>query len=286
MTKDKKHTTLQQVWEKLAGRPDDFSVQNRTINSLSIITLGMLLCILVVNIIAGLTISTYITWVLIVIQALIYYFSRIRRLFNYAIGAYAIFSYAALIINYRVNAGISGPTLFLFFLLFYVLLSITPQRWHLVWAIIHLLTVVALIAIEYVSPGWVTVGYGSTAERYMDVLGTYVLCLAFIYIITNYLLNRYNHEKRLADDRARAIQEHVTKIEEQNEKLKEIAWLQSHKVRNHVSTIMGLAQLFNEKEANDPANIEVIKGIVNTTEQLDDVIKNINKLTKKIEENP
>jgi hypothetical protein len=49
---------------------------------------------------------------------------------------------------------------------------------------------------------------------------------------------------------------------------------------------MGLAQLFNEKEANDPANIEVIKGIVNTTEQLDDVIKNINKLTKKIEENP
>lgn len=286
MAKDKTHTTLQKVWEKLAGRPDEFSVQNRTINSLSIITLATLLCILIVNIIAGLTVSTYITWVLIIIQSLIYYFSRIRRLFNYAIGVYAVFSYAALIINYWFNAGINGPTLFLFFLSFHVLLSITPQRWHLVWTILHLLTVVALIAVEYIHPDWITVGYRNTAERYVDVLGTYVLCLAFVYIITNYLLNRYNREKHLAEDRAQAIQEHVTKIEEQNEKLKEIAWLQSHKVRNHVSTIMGLAQLFNEKEANDPANIEVIKGIVNTTEQLDDVIKNINKLTKKIEENP
>lgn len=42
---------------------------------------------------------------------------------------------------------------------------------------------------------------------------------------------------------------------------------------------MGLTQLFNSNDINDPANKEVIDGIAATAADLDASIKNINQLT-------
>lgn len=280
--KQKKNTLLHRAWEKLVGSPDAFTLQNRTINALSVITLGVMVCIMLVNVAVGLNVSAYISWIIIILLIAVYYLSRIKRQYQFATGVYAVFTYAGLIINYKYNSGISGPTLFIFFLSFHVLLAITPKRIHLLWALLHVVVVAVLIGMEYTIPNWLPLTYRTAGERYTDVLSTYILCLAFVYIITNYLLNRYNREKKLAEERAQAIETHVKEIEEQNQKLKEIAWLQSHKVRNHVSTIMGLAQLFNEKDLGDAANAEVVKGMINTSAQLDEVIKEINELTKNV----
>lgn len=280
--KQKKNTLLHRAWEKLVGSPDAFTLQNRTINALSVITLGVMVCIMLVNVAVGLNVSAYISWIIIILLIAVYYLSRIKRQYQFATGVYAVFTYAGLIINYKYNSGISGPTLFIFFLSFHVLLAITPKRIHLLWALLHVVVVAVLIGMEYTIPNWLPLTYRTAGERYTDVLSTYILCLAFVYIITNYLLNRYNREKKLAEERAQAIETHVKEIEEQNQKLKEIAWLQSHKVRNHVSTIMGLAQLFNEKDLGDAANAEVVKGMINTSTQLDEVIKEINELTKNV----
>ncbi|HXS35243.1 MAG TPA: PAS domain S-box protein [Flavipsychrobacter sp.] len=71
----------------------------------------------------------------------------------------------------------------------------------------------------------------------------------------------------------------LQKIELQNQKLKEIAWIQSHKVRNHVASILGLLQLYNDEDATF-ANNEVIDGIRTAATDLDDIIKKINDNTK------
>lgn len=70
------------------------------------------------------------------------------------------------------------------------------------------------------------------------------------------------------------------KIEQQNRQLREIAWLQSHKVRSHVATILGLSQFINRQIITDPDLSKVLAGIQDAAKELDTVIKDINGLTK------
>jgi PAS domain S-box-containing protein len=71
-------------------------------------------------------------------------------------------------------------------------------------------------------------------------------------------------------------QVYLHKIENQNERLREIAWIQSHRVRAPVANILGLAQLFNP---NDSPNAEIIPMLKKAAEDLDNVIMDITALT-------
>jgi PAS domain S-box-containing protein len=73
---------------------------------------------------------------------------------------------------------------------------------------------------------------------------------------------------------------HITAIEHQNEKLQNIAWIQSHKVRAHVATILGLSSLLNFRKYADVADRTVVEGIAESCRRLDVVIQEINTLTK------
>lgn len=82
---------------------------------------------------------------------------------------------------------------------------------------------------------------------------------------------------------------YLYKIQSQNQRLKDIAWIQSHKVRAPVASILGLVQLFNLQQPEDPINSEVLQGISEAAATLDDVIKEINQKTqgeKHAEEEP
>jgi len=67
---------------------------------------------------------------------------------------------------------------------------------------------------------------------------------------------------------------YATALENQNNKLREIAHIQSHNVRGPLATIMGLTLLFKENPA-DPQMEEIIEGICISSENLDNAIKDI-----------
>jgi PAS domain S-box-containing protein len=69
-------------------------------------------------------------------------------------------------------------------------------------------------------------------------------------------------------------------IQEQNNKLMDIAWIQSHKVRGPVATILGLASLLNYNENTDEPNAEIIINLKLATQMLDDIIREIVEKTK------
>jgi len=72
------------------------------------------------------------------------------------------------------------------------------------------------------------------------------------------------------------------KIEMQNEQLKKIAWILSHKVRAHLANIMNLAPLLNLDDYTDLINKEVVKNLNNSAFLLDAVIKEISDLTDRL----
>lgn len=69
--------------------------------------------------------------------------------------------------------------------------------------------------------------------------------------------------------------DYIQAIEAQNKKLKEISWMQSHKVRAPVARILGLIALFNEGDMTDKCKI--VDFLTQSANELDEVIKDINK---------
>ncbi len=75
-------------------------------------------------------------------------------------------------------------------------------------------------------------------------------------------------------------QTYQDKIEKQNKQLKDIAWLHSHKVRNHLANILGLVNLFDYGNAAEPFNAEIIRLLMQSANNLDTVIKEISANTE------
>ena len=75
---------------------------------------------------------------------------------------------------------------------------------------------------------------------------------------------------------------HLLRIEEQNTALREIAFIESHKVRGPVSTIMGLVQVFNHEHNTKEENEEIIEGILNASYQLDLIIREVVRKSSEI----
>lgn len=75
---------------------------------------------------------------------------------------------------------------------------------------------------------------------------------------------------------------HLLKIEEQNSVLREIAFIESHKIRGPVATILGLGQLFDVGNPSDPVNKEVVDGIISVANDLDNIIRQVVKKTNEM----
>jgi PAS domain S-box-containing protein len=107
-------------------------------------------------------------------------------------------------------------------------------------------------------------------EEYSDVLGIWMYITAYptenglTVCITNIT------EKKL----------YLQKIEAQNKQLMEIAWIQSHKMRAKVANILGLGQLFNTEDLTDPANDFIVKGMIQASTEMDEIIHEINNKTE------
>ncbi len=264
-------TKIARTWELLIGPTDSFSKEARSVNSVLLISLILMAVNLPMNLVMGLAGSSTIAAISLLTLGLLYYLSRRRNMYRASMTTYAILSYVVLGVNYRYNDGIDGPTLLLFFLSFQLIIAMTPTRQHWFWLSLHLITVTGLLAMEYYNPDTRLHIYATQGARFTDIAATYVFSVIFIYVITAYLINSYVREKKLAKERADAI-------EAQNNILKDIAWMQSHKVRSHVATIMGLTDIL-QQDPDDPDNRNIIRNLKHVAQELDGVIHDINHLT-------
>ncbi len=75
------------------------------------------------------------------------------------------------------------------------------------------------------------------------------------------------------------LKEKELRILEQNQRLREIAQINSHVIRKPVATILGLMEIFDKTSVSGKQNLEIIQHLATTTQELDDVIKSINDKT-------
>ena len=78
-------------------------------------------------------------------------------------------------------------------------------------------------------------------------------------------------------------QERLRKIESQNELLKEIAWTQSHVVRAPLANLQGFIKLLKDEINDGKTDLKLLDYIIDSTEKLDEIIKEIVKKTNEID---
>ncbi|TFF40352.1 PAS domain S-box protein [Mucilaginibacter psychrotolerans] len=72
---------------------------------------------------------------------------------------------------------------------------------------------------------------------------------------------------------------YVEAIEQQNEKLKEISWMQSHIIRAPLARIMGLLPLLDDARDSEEARTQILNYLKISADELDNVIRNITNMT-------
>jgi len=72
---------------------------------------------------------------------------------------------------------------------------------------------------------------------------------------------------------------YVSDIEEQNKRLKQIAWIQSHKVRAPLARVMSLSDLLTRQIAADEKE-DILKYLIISTQELNEVVSSIIKQTE------
>ncbi len=70
---------------------------------------------------------------------------------------------------------------------------------------------------------------------------------------------------------------YIEAIEKQNQQLRDISWTQSHVVRAPLASLMGLVKLMLHKDMSEEEKEMVQKGILESAEKLDNIIKSIVK---------
>ena len=75
------------------------------------------------------------------------------------------------------------------------------------------------------------------------------------------------------------LQQYINTIEDQNKKLREIAWIQSHVVRAPLSRMMTLIVLIKSNSINDSDNEELLNNVLISAVELDNVIRDISNKT-------
>jgi len=171
-------------------------MENRLYNLVCVIAIAILLLLLGNNLLIHLWRSAFITLVVFALQTVFYYYARFKKRFYKSILLNAAVSYAALCFNFFVNSGSNGPTLFIFFLTFQLLIAITPNKMHVVWMLFHIVTVSALLVIERMHPAIVKNYYTDANDRMVDFIYTYIVSLVFIHVIVRHLKNYMQRQKQ------------------------------------------------------------------------------------------
>jgi len=75
---------------------------------------------------------------------------------------------------------------------------------------------------------------------------------------------------------------HVQAIEMQNDKLREIAWIQSHVVRAPLSRLLGLTDMIKKQQGMDGHQIQLINYLIRSANDLDGIIRSIVEKTEEV----
>lgn len=235
-------TNLEQLWIKLTGDSNEFSLERRIFHAICIICMSILITTVPLNLINGMAELALLMALLLLATGFFFYLSRFRNKLTVSIFIFGLFSNILFVTNFYFNSGISGPTLQ--FLMLFLTLAIVPKKQYLFWIVLNISLVSTLLIVSYKYPTFIDYAYPSSLSRYRDLGYSYILVASLIFLVTHYIRNSYNKEKLLTEQKAREL--HVA-----NETKNKLLSILAHDLKSPLSSIRNYLEILSEFDINE-----------------------------------
>lgn len=257
------------LWAFLIGDIKTVAHENRIFHSFSIITLLICVVMIFLNLAIESVGSLLICVVIVLIHPFAYYLSRFKNKLRPAIIIAGLESNIFLGINYFFNAGIGGPTLILFIATLLLMSSLVNHRDLMWWIAYNLITVFAIVGVEYYYPNAVIYQYPQREDQYVDVFVTYVLVVILISYCIYYIRKNNELQKSELEDKA-------VNLKKSNQEKDKMFSIISHDLRSPLSSLqqyleyLSIADLdIEEKKALES---KLLKSTIQTQELLTNLL--------------
>jgi two-component system sensor histidine kinase/response regulator len=275
------HTELspyQKLQLLVIGGPDQFSLESRIFHSFSAIAFVVLPIQAVFNLFIGLPVPAFISFIVFVIQLLLYYLSRIKNLLNIAVILSSIEINILTAFNYFFNAGITGGTLLLFAISLFMTISVSQKKYWFIWFGLNLGTVITITCLEYFNAAIVKIQYATREELFIDNVGTYIFIIFILYVGTSSIRKNYNAQKQLADEKALALE----MLNAEKDKLFSII---SHDLRSPLALTQQYFSALKEVEIDNEERQELETELISNLSNAEDLLNNLLNWAKNQMEN-
>jgi two-component system, sensor histidine kinase and response regulator len=266
---------LAKFWEWWVGSSDEFTLETRGLHAILGISIVLLLAILPINSVIGLELVVRTLLLALVGLVGVHTLSRVYRKHTAAILVYALGSYGLMTFNFFANSGSIGPTVFLFFLTFQLLIATSTEKYQWVWVWMHLAVPSFLLTFEFVMPNVIPNSYDNPISRYFDLITSYLVSIVFIYFITFYLRQNLDKEKEIALARAIEIDKQNQELERLNQDKSKLLSIISHDLRSPLSSIQTYLEMLNKMNLDTEKRNEVQKQLLEQTRSTSAMLNNL-----------
>ncbi len=259
---------IRSFWAKAIGQPPVFSLEARIFNAVCLTSALSVFLTIFLNFLLGIPELVILMVAILAVTGLCYYYSRFKMKLESCVFAYMIAINMLLIINFKYNSGIDGPTLIIFLLSFFLTISIVPQKQYWFWISLNLLIVGALLTIEYRYPGQIINTYADDKSRFIDLGCTYVFLVVFIFLVTTFIRKSYYIERKLVEVKA-------AELEQANDTKNKLFSILAHDLRSPLASVQNYLEILSEVKLDEDERLSINNALLNSTQNTQQLLSNL-----------
>ncbi|WP_114748151.1 sensor histidine kinase [Pleomorphovibrio marinus] len=208
----------------------------------------------------------------------IWYQLRVKQRYQLALCIFGGLTYPAIAISFFLKDGISGPTVYLFFIMQLVLVCISPTKLAYFWTLVNLVFFMVLFYIGLFYGDRISNHYGDDNLVYLDHTFIYIASIIGLTFLVLTLKNFYSVQKRDADIKKRELAVANRELSNANLQKDKIIAIISHDLKNPLMSILQALELINSshdltKEEISFLHEELLKSTKRTHNLLEDILE-------------
>jgi signal transduction histidine kinase len=259
---------MRSFWAKIVGHAPGFSLEARIFNAICLTSAVQLFLTMFFNVLLGIPQLVVLMGAVFVTAVLCYYFSRFKMMLNGSIIAYMIVLNVLMVVNFKYNSGINGPSLLIFIFSYFLIVSIVPKKQYWFWATLNLVIVATLLFVEYKYPGTIINTYSDNKSRFADIGYTYVFVAFFIFMIATHIRASYHTERELVEQKA-------NELEEANDTKNKLFSILAHDLRSPLASIQNYLEILMEFKLDEEERIAISRDLLNSTQNTQQMLSNL-----------